>query len=253
MIPVLETRNLVKYFDGLKITDHVHFKLLPGARHALIGPNGAGKTTFLNQITGLLSPCQGSLFLQGQDITSWSVEKRAKAGLSRTFQINQLFDTFTPLETLMFVITERENLGFQWLKPFGSQKAYVEEAITWAQRLTLLDVLDQPVATLSYGQKRLLEIAMGLATHPCVLLLDEPSAGVPVHERGQILDCLFALPPEVSILLIEHDMDFVFQFASYLSVLVHGAIALEGEPSLLAHDPRLYALYLGEDQKMPFS
>ncbi|MDT2024182.1 ABC transporter ATP-binding protein [Methylocella sp. CPCC 101449] len=248
MTTVLETRALCKKFGGITATDNVTFKLPAGARHALIGPNGAGKTTFVNQLSGVLLPTSGSIFLNGQDVTEWTVRARSRAGLARTFQINQLFADLTPLQSIVIAINERENAARSWFLPFGTRKDLVAEAVELAESLNLGDVLDERVGSLAYGKQRLLEIAIALAAKPTVLLLDEPAAGVPESERDQILNVVAALPASVSLVLIEHDMDLVFRFAKTISVLVNGALFVEGTAEEIAKDPRVRQVYLGEEE-----
>ncbi len=248
MTVVLETRNLCKSFGGITATDNVTFKLEAGARHALIGPNGAGKTTFVNQLSGVLSPTSGTIILNGQDITNWSVRRRATSGLARTFQINQLFADFTPLQTILLAITERENAGSQWWRTSGARSDFVDESVTLLTSLGLADVMQQRVGSLAYGRQRLLEIAIAVAAKPSVLLLDEPAAGVPESDRDQILDVVDSLSADVALVLIEHDMDLVFRFAKSISVLVNGALFVEGTPAEIANDPRVRQVYLGEEE-----
>ena len=248
MTAVLETRSLAKRFGGLLATDSVTFSLERGARHALIGPNGAGKTTFVNLLTGVLPPSAGSVLLAGRDITRLRPERRVRLGLVRTFQINQLFSTLTPLETLALAVGERLGQGWRWLRRVGKEPAVAREAGEIAERFGLGDALDARTDTLPYGKQRLLEIAVAFACNPQVLLLDEPAAGVPEAERRDILDAIGALPADVSVLLIEHDMDLVFSFARRISVLVDGALFAEGEPEAIARDPRVRAVYLGESR-----
>lgn len=248
MTTVLETRALCKKFGGITATDNVTFKLPAGARHALIGPNGAGKTTFVNQLSGVLLPTSGSIFLNGQDVSEWTVRARSRAGLARTFQINQLFADLTPLQSIVIAIDERENAARSWFKPFGARTDLVAEAVALAQSLNLGDVLHERVGSLAYGKQRLLEIAIALAAKPTVLLLDEPAAGVPESERDQILNVVAALPASVSLVLIEHDMDLVFRFAKTISVLVNGALFVEGTAEEIARDPRVRQVYLGEEE-----
>ncbi|SJZ41144.1 amino acid/amide ABC transporter ATP-binding protein 1, HAAT family [Enhydrobacter aerosaccus] len=244
MTAALETRGLAKRFGGLVATRDVSFTLEQGARHALIGPNGAGKTTFVNLLTGVLPASAGRVLLAGEDVTSLSAEARVRRGLVRTFQINQLFGDLTPLETLALAIDEQLGLGGRWSHAVGGD-AVVAEITAVAERFGLADVLDSRTDTLPYGKQRLLEIAVAFACKPKVLLLDEPAAGVPEAERRDILDAIAALPVEVSVLLIEHDMDLVFSFARRISVLVDGALLVEGEPEVIAADPRVRAVYLG--------
>jgi ABC-type branched-subunit amino acid transport system ATPase component len=243
---VLETRALAKRFGGLIATKDVTFTLEKGARHALIGPNGAGKTTFINLLTGVLPPSSGQVFLAGEDITTLRPEARVRRGLVRTFQINQLFADLTPLETLSLAVGERLGQGGDWWRRLGAAGPVAREVDDVAARFGLGDVLDARTDTLPYGKQRLLEIAVAFACAPQVLLLDEPAAGVPEAERRDILDAIAALPADVSVLLIEHDMDLVFSFAKRISVLVDGGLLVEGEPAAIAADPRVRAVYLGE-------
>jgi ABC-type branched-subunit amino acid transport system ATPase component len=246
--PALETRGLAKRFGGLVATSDVTFTLERGARHALIGPNGAGKTTFVNLLTGVLPPSAGQVLLAGEEITGLRPEARVRRGLVRTFQINQLFADLTPLETLAVAVVERLRLGADWRRRLGAVEAVAREVDAVAGRFGLSDVLDVRTDTLPYGKQRLLEIAVAFACAPQVLLLDEPAAGVPEAERRDILDAIAALPADVSVLLIEHDMDLVFSFARRISVLVDGALLVEGEPDAIACDPRVRAVYLGDSR-----
>jgi branched-chain amino acid transport system ATP-binding protein len=245
---VLATHALHKRFGGIPATQNVSLAIARGARHALIGPNGAGKTTLVNLLTGMLSPSSGRIDLEGEDITALPPHQRARRGLVRTFQITQLFDTLTPLETITLVIAERERIGTRLWRPLVSGRAHVDEAAGLLAMLHLSDVLSERAAMLPYGRRRLLEIAIALAARPRVLLLDEPLAGVPTSESREILDTLSALPAEVTVLLIEHDMDVVFRFATRISVLVNGALLVEGPADEIARNPQVRAVYLGESR-----
>jgi len=183
MAPVLETKALHKNFGGLTATNNVTFALPSGARHALIGPNGAGKTTFVNLLSGVLTPTSGTVYLDGTDVTRWPAHKRAGAGLARTFQINQLFADFTPLETIVLAISQAKGVASRWLRPVGTDASVVKAAADLLDRLTLGEVMHGRVGSLPYGKQRLLEIAIAVASEPNVLLLDEPAAGVPESER----------------------------------------------------------------------
>jgi branched-chain amino acid transport system ATP-binding protein len=244
--PALATKGLYKQFGGIVATQDVSLALAPGARQALIGPNGAGKTTLVNLLTGVLEPTAGSIELAGLDITRLPTFRRAQRGLVRTFQINQLFAAFTPLETLALACAERDGLGGRMLRALGRMDKAVDEAAALLAQFHLSDVMNRKVRELAYGKRRLLEIAIAVAARPRVLLLDEPVAGVPAGESGEILDTLAALPADVSVLLIEHDMDLVFRFATRISVLVNGALFVEGPAADIARDPRVKAVYLGE-------
>src|SRR5438046_2781939 len=242
----LETKGLQKQFGGLIVTRDLSLKLEAGARHALIGPNGAGKTTVINLLTGVLKPNAGRILLEGHDITDLPVHKRVLRGLSRTFQINQLYADLTPLETIGLAVSERLGRGGDWWRRMGTRGDVNAEIAENLARFHLLDVMNEPTATLPYGKQRLLEIAVAIAAKPRVLLLDEPAAGVPESERHDILAAGSALPRDVTVLLIEHDMDLVFSFADRISVLVSGALLVEVRPEEVARDPRVMAVHLGE-------
>jgi branched-chain amino acid transport system ATP-binding protein len=197
-------------------------------------------------LTGVLSPNAGQIFLEGADITRLTPELRVQRGLARTFQINQLFPAMTPLESLTLAVSERLRGGNDWWRVIGSKSVVVEEVVTLAQQFSLMDVLDERTSNLPYGKQRLLEIAVAFACRPRVLLLDEPAAGVPEAERHELLAIVAAVPREVSVLLIEHDMDLVFSFADRISVLVNGALFAEGSVQEVASDPGVRAVYLGE-------
>jgi branched-chain amino acid transport system ATP-binding protein len=244
--PVLETVDLVKRFGGILATDNVSLKIEPGSRHALIGPNGAGKTTLVNLLTGVLAPNAGVIRLDGEDITRLASHKRVRRGLVRTFQINQLFGQITPLETVALAVGERRGNGANWWRPVGRDADILGEARDLLESFDLASVMNQPTTSLPYGKQRLLEIATALACRPRVLLLDEPAAGVPEQERHGILAILDRLPADVTVLLIEHDMDLVFTFAQRISVLVNGSLFVEGTPEEIRRDPRVRAVYLGD-------
>ena len=244
--PVLATRKLNKRFGGIAATQDVSIALERGARHALIGPNGAGKTTLVNLLTGMLDPTSGTILLEGSDITHLAAHARAKRGLVRTFQISQLFETITPLQTLVLVIAQREGAGLAMSAPLAHRSRFADEAAALLEQLHLRDTMERRTGILAYGKRRLLEIAIALASRPRVLLLDEPMAGVPSTDSREILDTLAALPDDVTVMLIEHDMDLVFRFAKRISVLVNGALLAEGPAEAIARDPQVKAVYLGE-------
>jgi ABC-type branched-subunit amino acid transport system ATPase component len=246
MSTALETQNLEKQFGGLKVTRDLSLRVEQGARHALIGPNGAGKTTVINLLTGVLKPNGGRILLEGNDITDLPVHVRVLRGLSRTFQINQLYPDLTPIETIGLAVSERLGRGGAWWRVMGTRDDVNVEIAENLARFHLLDVMNEPTATLPYGKQRLLEIAVAIATKPRVLLLDEPAAGVPESERHDILAAVSGLPRDVTVLLIEHDMDLVFSFADRISVLVNGALFVEGTPDEVARDKGVKAVYLGE-------
>jgi ABC-type branched-subunit amino acid transport system ATPase component len=245
MIAALETRDLVRRFGGVTATDSITLSIQPGARHALIGPNGAGKTTLLNLLSGWLRADRGRIIFHGEDITNLSPHGRVRRGLVRTFQLNQLFGPLTPLESVTLALAQRQGIGASLWRPLGGETGLVGEAAGLLEQFGLATVMARPTRILPYGQQRLLEIALALACRPTVLLLDEPTAGVPTDERPIIMQQLAALPDTVTIILIEHDMDLVFRFASRVSVLVNGALMVEGSAAEIAADPAVQAVYLG--------
>jgi ABC-type branched-subunit amino acid transport system ATPase component len=243
----LEVKELNRSFGALAVTRDVNLTLARGARHALIGPNGAGKTTLVNLITGALKPNAGSVLLNGEDITGISQADRARRGLARTFQINQLFRGLTVLENLCMTIGERDgNCNNLW-RSAGAKRAVIDEALDHLQSLRLVDDALKLVRELPYGRQRLVEIAIALAQKPRVLLLDEPAAGVPSSESHLILDVVAALDPEIAVLIIEHDMDVVFRFAKEITVLVQGAVFTNGTPEEIQANADVRAVYLGEE------
>ena len=246
---VLSAEGLVMRFGGITATNNVTLNLKKGARHALIGPNGAGKTTLINLLTGVLQPTEGRITLLGEDITNLAPHNRVKRGMVRTFQINQLFDTLTPLQTLALTVSQQQGMGSSWWNPLGNKGEVVDRCAKLLEQFHLLEVMNQPPNVLAYGKRRLLEIAIALACEPRVLLLDEPVAGVPAGEREELLQTVAALPADVSVLLIEHDMDLVFSFANRMTVLVNGTVLTEGDPEQIANDPQVKAVYLGHGEE----
>ena len=242
---VLSCDGLVKRFGGITATDHVSLQIPRGARHALIGPNGAGKTTLINLLTGVLVPTEGRIRLRGEDISHLPPHQRVRRGLVRTFQINQLFEGLTPLQTLAMTVSQNLGQGGQWWQVLGRSAEVTNRCEQLLAQFHLTEVMNQHTYELAYGKRRLLEMAIALACEPRVLLLDEPVAGVPAGEREELLQTVAALPADVSVLLIEHDMDMVFSFATRMTVLVNGAVLTEGTPADIAADPRVREVYLG--------
>jgi len=246
MSAALETQGLCKSFGALAVASDIEFRLEQGARHALIGPNGAGKTTFVNLVTGVLTPSAGRILLDGDDVTALPQAQRVKRGLARTFQINTLFRGLSVLENVCLAIGERLGVAGDLYRPAGSRRDVVDEAYAALERLGLAAEAERLVRELSYGRQRLVELAVALGLKPQVLLLDEPAAGVPSSESGIIVDIIESLPAEIALLIIEHDMDLVFRLARRITVLVQGAVLVEGAPQEIAADPRVREVYLGE-------
>jgi len=242
----LETQGLCKSFGALAVARDIDFRLERGARHALIGPNGAGKTSFVNLVTGALRPGAGRILLGGEDVTSLPQAARVKRGLVRTFQINALFRRLSVLENVTLAIAERDGVAEDFVRPAGRHRAVIEEAFALLDRLGLAEEALRPVSELAYGRQRMTEIAVALGLAPKVLLLDEPAAGVPSGETATIVDLIERLPSEISVLIIEHDMELVFRLARRITVLVQGSVLIEGTPGEIADDPRVRQVYLGE-------
>ncbi len=247
--PVLAARRLAKSFGSLVVAKDIDLALPPGVRCALIGPNGAGKTTLINLMTGMLQPEAGQIFLRSEDITRLEPAKRVKRGLARTFQINTLFPRLTALECLTLAVCERRGVAATWWRGLAHHRDAVDEAYDVLASLRLSAVCHRATRELAYGQQRLLEIALALATKPKVLLLDEPAAGVPRAESADLFAAIAALSPDLTVLFIEHDMGVVFRFASRIIVMVSGRILVEGEPSDVAADPRVREVYLGGSRR----
>ena len=242
----LQTDQLCKRFGALTVAERIDFRLEPGARHALIGPNGAGKTTFVNMLTGAIPPSSGSILLGGEDVTKVNQAARVRRGLGRTFQVTTLFRSLPVLDNVALGIAERDGVARRMWKPASRHDEIKQEAMALLETLSLGDDARTPVKDLPYGRQRLVEIAIALGLKPKVLLLDEPAAGVPSQDSGRILEVLASLPGDIAILIIEHDMDLVFRFASRITVLVQGQVLVEGRPDEIASDRRVRDVYLGE-------
>ncbi len=244
--PALSTRHLSKSFGSLVVARDIELNLPVGARYALIGPNGAGKTTLINLMTGMQTPNAGQILLGGEDITALEPQHRVRRGLARTFQINTLFAGLNPLEAVTLAVAERRGFAGKFWQNIADEKDAIEEAYEILVKLRLGDVCYQTTRELPYGRQRLLEIALALATKPKVLLLDEPAAGVPQDESGDIFEVVAGLSDDLTLLFIEHDMHVVFRFASHIIVMVGGAVFTEGSPAEIAADPGVREVYLGK-------
>ena len=241
----LSTRGLDKSFGSLVVASGIELDLPPGERYALIGPNGAGKTTLINLITGMLKPDKGRIFLGGDEITMLRPEERVKCGLVRTFQINTLFPLLRALVAVTLAVCERRGYAGSWWEKQPAYGDAIEEAYAILLSLRLVASCYRPTRELAYGQQRLLEIALALATKPKVLLLDEPAAGVPQQESAELFSVIASLSQEIAVLFIEHDMNVVFRFAHRIIVMAAGRILLQGTPKEIAADARVREVYLG--------
>ena len=246
MSAALSTRGLDKSFGSLTVARDIALELPQGARYALIGPNGAGKTTLINLITGMLRPDAGEIRLADEPITTLGPSDRVRRGLVRTFQINTLFPNLNALEAVTLAVCEREGVAARWWQRVTAHSSAIDEAHAVLSTLMLGQDCYRPTRELPYGRQRLLEIALALATKPKVLLLDEPAAGVPRDESKELFEVVSNLSRDISVLFIEHDMNFVFRFASRIIVMVGGSILVEGTPDEIAADARVREVYLGK-------
>ena len=244
----LATRGLSKTFGSFAANSDISLSIETGARHALIGPNGAGKTTLINLLSGFLRPSSGEVLLHQSDITKLGQYQRVRRGMTRTFQINTLFNGLTALESMLLALCERERLTGRFWSRTPPDEALRHEAMALLASLHIADDADVLSAQLPYARQRLLEIGLALATRPSVLLLDEPAAGIPSDESRELFEVISHLPRSVTILLIEHDMDLVFRYAERITVLVAGRVLTEGTPAEVQGDQRVREVYLGSGQ-----
>jgi len=245
MSALLEVRGLCKRFGGLVATDALDLDVRAGEIHALIGPNGAGKTTAIAQIAGEQRPDAGTIRLAGQDITTLPVAARVRAGMTRSFQITQVLMQATALANVALVEQVRQGHSFRFWRDAGRDTGLAGPALAMLERVGLASRATAVAADLSHGERRQLELAMALATHPRLLLLDEPMAGLGSIECAAMTVLLQSLKGEVAILLVEHDMDAVFALADRITVLENGAAIASGSPAAIRADAAVRDAYLG--------
>jgi branched-chain amino acid transport system ATP-binding protein len=243
---LLEIKALTKRFGGVVASDSVSLALPPGELHAIIGPNGAGKTTLIAQLTGEIRPDTGHIRFAGRDITALPVYRRSRLGLARSFQISSLFPDFTALDNVALAVQAHAGHSFRFWRAARQEAVLRDPARSALDRVGLGERADDVVAGLSHGERRQLEIAMALATRPRLLLLDEPMAGMGPEESARLVATLRHLKGELTILLIEHDMDAVFALGDRVSVLVYGRIIASGPPAAIRADAAVRQAYLGE-------
>ena len=247
----LTVSRLSRQFGGITALNEVTMSVEPGERRAIIGPNGAGKTTLFNLISGELRPSAGRVYLHGRDITPLSTHRRARLGLGRTFQRNNLFANLTVYENVYLAVPQPPG----WTRALFSRAAQrngLSRAVDQLlERVDLQAQQDAPVSTLAYGQQRALEVALALAGQPKILLLDEPTAGMSPAETAEIIALIRSLPASLTILIVEHDMDVVFSLADRITVLHYGQIISEGSPAEVRADPQVQEIYLGFDNANP--
>jgi branched-chain amino acid transport system ATP-binding protein len=243
--PVLELKGLSKSFGGLHAVRDVTLKIMPGDRKAIIGPNGAGKTTLFNLITGIYPASSGQVLLFGQDVTSWQSHQRTALGMARTFQITSLFPKLTVLDNVLLAIQGLRPSKFVMWRFMSSYRDVYDKAHQLLEQAAFLDRKDTEVRYLSHGEQRQLEIVLGLASDPKILLLDEPAAGLSSGESVEMAHFLLRLDPRLAILLIEHDMDVVFDVAQEISVLHFGEVLETGTPEQIKKSQKVQEIYLG--------
>jgi ABC-type branched-subunit amino acid transport system ATPase component len=242
---MLRAENIYKCFGALQVTRDVSLKIPIGIRHAIIGPNGAGKTTLFNLLAGELTPDAGRILIDGQDVTAYAPDRRARRGLSRSFQKNSLFLNGTVRENLMLADIVTQRYGFHFWSRLSDNRRARDKTSAVAEQVGLADLLERGVSELSYGAQRQLEVGLALMGTPKVLLLDEPTSGMSPEETGRMLQLIDELPRDMAVLLIEHDMDLVFSHADRITVLNYGEILMEGTPQQVRGSDIVHETYLG--------
>jgi branched-chain amino acid transport system ATP-binding protein len=243
--PALELRGLSKSFGGLRAVRDVTFKIMPGDRKAIIGPNGAGKTTLFNLITGIFPATSGQVLLFGRDVTKLPSHRRTALGMARTFQITSLFPKLTVLDNVLLAIEGLRPSKFVMWRFLSSYRDVYDKAHGLLERARFLDRKDTEVRYLSHGEQRQLEIVLGLASDPKILLLDEPAAGLSSGESAEMAEFLLGLDSNLALLLIEHDMDVVFDVADHISVLHFGEVLETGPTEQIRKSAKVQEIYLG--------
>jgi branched-chain amino acid transport system ATP-binding protein len=244
--PLLQVENLAKHFGGIVATDNLSLSVAPGELHAIIGPNGAGKTTLIAQLSGQLRPDSGQVTFDGNDISTMPLDRRRRLGLARTFQITSLFLDLSVLDNVALAVQAHAGHSFHFWRNARNEPELREPARAALARVGLSGRADLAASLLSHGEHRQLELAMGLTGHPRLLLLDEPMAGLGAEESARMVDTLRGLKRELTILLVEHDMDAVFALADRITVLVYGRVIATGAPADIRANPLVRDAYLGE-------
>ena len=244
----LETRTLDKSFGAINVTQNVSLAFEQGRRYAIIGPNGAGKTTYFNLLAGNLKPDAGAILFEGKDVTRLDATSRARIGISRSFQRNNLFPDLTVKDNLALACALRTGATRNFWRPMRGLTGIAAEAIEVAAQVGLADVLDITARAMSYGSQRQLEVALALALRPRVLLLDEPTSGMSPEETALMHRLISGLPRSLTIIIIEHDMDIVLDFADEIIVLDYGRVLEQGAPAAIRSSQLVRDRYLGEAQ-----
>ena len=244
---MLEIRKLYKHFGGVVAVDHVDLDVRAGEVHALIGPNGAGKTTLIAQVSGSLPADSGEILFLGHPVTRQPQHTRVKAGLARSYQITSIFRRFSVLENLALAVQARSGSSLSFWRPVAKERALFEEAGQIASQVNLLEKKDHLAMTLAHGDQRALEVGLALATRPKLVLLDEPMAGMGPEESQRMIALIQRIREQVTVLLVEHDMDAVFRLADRISVLVNGRVVASGAPAEIRADAEVRRAYLGDE------
>jgi len=244
--PLLRVENLVRSFGGIKATDNLSLDVAPGELHAIIGPNGDGKTTLISQLTGQLMPNSGSVHFAGRDVTRLPSYQRSRLGLARSFQITCLLPNFTAADNVALAAQAHDGHSFRFIGDARKERGLRDKAQAALQRVGLAERANVLVSRLSHGEQRELELAVALATQPQLLLLDEPMAGLGVTESVRMVKLLQELRKEVTIVLVEHDMEAVFALADRITVLVYGRVIASGNPSEIRQNEEVKRAYLGD-------
>jgi branched-chain amino acid transport system ATP-binding protein len=244
---LLELRHLVKRYGGLLATDNLDLTVTRGEIHAIIGPNGAGKTTLIHQISGAIAPTSGSILFNGHDITGVSMHERVKLGLARSYQITNIFKEYSVLDNIALAVQARRGSSMRFWQQAVSDKALFDEARAIGGQVGLAARIDVIAGNLAHGEQRQLEVGLALATLPKLLLLDEPMAGMGPDESARLIPLIRNLRNEIGVVLIEHDMDAVFQLADRITVLVAGRVIATGTPDQIRNDPEVKKAYLGDE------
>ena len=243
---VLSTKALSKRFGALVVADDINLTLRRGERRAMIGPNGAGKTTFVGLLCGALRPDDGTIMLLDRDITAEPTHRRVKAGLVRTFQVSSLFRSLTVLENVYLAASEHLGVARRMWRAASHHREVLERAERMIAQLGLVDDMHRRISEIAYGRQRLVEIGIALCLEPKVLVLDEPAAGIPSDEAARLLEVIELLPADMTIMLIEHDMQVVRRFATEVTVLVAGTVLMTGSPQDVMSNDEVRSVYLGQ-------
>jgi branched-chain amino acid transport system ATP-binding protein len=247
--PLLQVTNLAKRFEGIVATDNLTLDVAAGELHAVIGPNGAGKTTLIGQLGGQVTPDSGRIRFAGNDITAQPTHRRSHLGLARTFQIASLFLDLSVLDNVTLAVQAHAGHSFRFWRDARSEPELRQPARAALARVGLAQRADLPASVLSHGEHRQLELAMALAGQPRMLLLDEPMAGLGPEESARMIEMLRALKRDLTILLVEHDMEAVFALADRITVLVYGRVIASGTPEAVRANEEVRRAYLGEDDE----